>query len=77
MSEITYECPIHKTVHVGEKRETFQLDIHAALLNASMHTSMQLYKSVNANCHCPSNYAAFDAILASGTEHKGTKQTTT
>ena len=77
MTETTYECPVHKTMHEGQKRETFALDIHTALLNATMHTSMQIYKSVNGNCHCPSNYATFDAILNAITEHKGSKQTTT
>jgi hypothetical protein len=75
-SDQTYECTIHKKHHNGKKRETFQQDLHAALLNASMYTSMMLYKRVNGLCHCPANYAEFDAIVSDNTEHKGCNRTT-
>ena len=58
-----YECPIHKIVHKGQKRATFEKDHFQALLNAPMKVSYQLYKQVKHGCHCPSNYAAFDSLL--------------
>lgn len=60
----TYECPVHKLQHQGQKRETFAQDYHELLVNASMQTAMFLYKEVNPSCHCPTNYAAFDKINA-------------
>jgi len=58
----TYECPVHKTVHVGTKRDTFSQQVHEALLEVDMMTSMRIYKEVNQSCHCPSNYTAFDTL---------------
>ena len=72
MSEPIYECSFHKCQHVGTKRESFQQELHSALLNASMYISMMLYKRVNGHCHCPVNYAAFDTILATS-EYKDPK----
>ena len=64
MSDVTYECPIHKQIHQGQKRESFAQDYHEILIQASMQTAMLLYKEVKTNCHCPTNYAAFDRICA-------------
>ena len=66
MAETTlYECQLHAKTHEGAKRETFNDEFYAAVLNATdMHTSMRIYKEVKFNCHCPENYAALDAILA-------------
>jgi hypothetical protein len=58
----TYECPIHKTLHQGQKRATFDQEYHEMLVNASMQTAMVLYKQIKANCHCPANYAAFNRL---------------
>ena len=48
-------------------------------LNASMYTSMRLYKHVNAYCHCLFNYAVFDSLLKedSETRSKDPKPSTT
>ena len=69
--EETYECPVHKSIHSGQKRSTFEHDLFQTLLNAPMKLSYQLYKQVKHGCHCPSNYAAFDALLQSAAEKKG------
>lgn len=57
-----YECPVHKIVHAGFKREDFSQQVHQALLEVDMRTSMRIYKEVNQSCHCPSNYDAFDTL---------------
>ena len=58
----TYECPVHKTVHAGTKRDDFSQQVHNALLEVDMMTSMRIYKEINQSCHCPKNYTAFDAL---------------
>ena len=63
MSAETYECPLHKLEHQGQKRDTFDTDLFNALLNASMSESFRLYKEVKHGCHCPTNYKALDMIL--------------
>lgn len=62
MSDTTYECPLHKQIHQGQKRQTFAQEYHETLIQASMQNAMQLYKEVKSNCHCPDNYAAFDRL---------------
>lgn len=69
-AESSYECPVHKTVHQGHMRVTFETDHFQALLNAQMKLSYQLYKQVKHGCHCPSNYTAFDSLLL-GAEKQG------
>ena len=66
--EESYECPIHKIYHKGQKRATFEQDHFQALLNAPMKQSYQLYKHVKHGCHCPSNYDAFDSLTATAAE---------
>ncbi len=70
----TYECPLHKTIHNGLKRETFEKDLFQALLNASMKLSYQLYKQVKYGCHCPENYTAFDSVCASAEKEGDPKE---
>ena len=60
---LSYTCPVHKTEHTGQKRETFEKELFDALLNATMSESFRLYKEVQHGCHCPTNYKAFDIIL--------------
>lgn len=69
-TEETYECPVHKIIHPGQKRSSFEQELFQALLNASMKLSYQLYKHVKHGCHCPSNYVAFDTVLLTA-EKKG------
>ena len=57
-----YECPIHKIIENGVKRESFKEDFYSFLLNVSMLYSMRLYKEVNVDCHCKKNYEAFDKL---------------
>jgi hypothetical protein len=59
----SYTCPVHKTDHIGQKRDSFETKLFNALLNASMSESFRLYKEVKHGCHCPTNYKAFDTIL--------------
>ena len=68
----SYECPVHKLHHEGQKRESFEADLFNALLNASMEQSYKLYRDVKHACHCPANYKAFDRI----TQHQGSKAPT-
>jgi hypothetical protein len=60
--ESEYECPVHKIIELGIKRENFKEEFYSFLLHAPMQTSMRLYKEVNVDCHCKKNYQAFDAI---------------
>jgi hypothetical protein len=69
-TEDTYECPVHKSIHQGQKRSTFETEHFQALLNAPMKLSYQLYKQVKHGCHCPGNYAAFDSLVL-GAEKQG------
>jgi len=57
-----YECPIHKIIETGIKRENFKEEFYSLIINASMYDSMRLYKEVNVNCHCKKNYLVFDKI---------------
>lgn len=68
-SQPSYICPVHKTEHAGQKRESFEADLFNALLNASMSQSFRLYKEVKHGCHCPTNYNVFDTI----TQPQGSK----
>lgn len=60
--EKQYECPIHKNLEIGQKREKFKEEFYSFLLNVTMLYSMRLYKEVNVDCHCKKNYDAFDKI---------------
>ena len=73
--EESYECPIHKTVHKGQKRTTFEQELFQALLNAPMKLSYQFYKQVKHGCHCPDNYAAFDFLTPSAEKQDSPKET--
>jgi hypothetical protein len=64
MSATSYECPLHKTQHDGLQRQYFDRDVFDALLLANMSAAMRVYKEVKQGCHCPTNYAAFDRIIA-------------
>ncbi len=68
MAASGYECSVHNIQHEGIKREQFQTEFYSAILNVSMYTSMKLYKSINVNCHCPSNYEHFDALVKADTD---------
>jgi hypothetical protein len=57
-----YECPTHKIIVNGLKRENFKEDFYTLLMSVSMLYSMRLYKEVNVDCHCKNNYEAFDRI---------------
>ncbi len=70
----TYECPVHKVIHNGHKRESFEKEHFYALLNTSMKLSYQLYKQVKHGCHCPSNYDAFDSLYASAEKEGDPKE---
>jgi hypothetical protein len=60
----SYECPLHKTQYSGLQRPHFDRDVFDALLLANMFAAMRVYKEVKQGCHCPTNYAAFDRIVA-------------
>jgi len=68
--ETTYECPVHKIMQQGLKRENFQNDYYNLLMNLQMGESMKLYKEVNVACDCQSNYQIFDKIKNSSAEIK-------
>jgi hypothetical protein len=60
----TYECQLHAKIHTGVKREDFNKDFYAKVLEAPMNYSMRIYKDVKFGCHCPENYIAFDIIVS-------------
>lgn len=68
----TYECKVHSIEHTGSKRETFDEKLFETILNASMEFSYRLYRDVKHGCHCPENYAIFDALIK---EMERSKQT--
>lgn len=60
----TYECQLHTKIHIGQKREDFNKQFYARVLDAPMNYSMRIYKDVKFGCHCPTNYAIFDTIAS-------------
>lgn len=61
-AQSTYECQLHTNTHKGQKREDFNKQFYARVLDAPMNYSMRIYKDVKFGCHCPDNYNAFDKI---------------
>lgn len=57
-----YLCPVHKVLQYGIKRESFEKELHEAIVNASMELSHSLYKTVIHGCHCQANYVRFDKL---------------
>lgn len=66
----SYECPVHKLTFPGTKREDFSQQVHNTLLEVDMMVSMRIYKEINQNCHCPSNYSVLDVIQKEGNHSK-------
>lgn len=64
VSTTTYECQLHAKIHTGVKREDFNKEFYAKVLEAPMKYSMRIYKDVKFGCHCPENYIAFDTIIS-------------
>ncbi len=63
-STTTYECQLHAKIHTGVKREEFNKEFYAKVLEAPMNYSMRIYKDVTFGCHCPENYKVFDTIVS-------------
>jgi hypothetical protein len=63
-STTTYECQLHAKIHTGIKRENFNKEFYAKVLEAPMNYSMRIYKDVTFGCHCPENYKVFDTITS-------------
>ena len=60
----SYECQLHTKTHAGQKREDFNKEFYAKVMDAPMNFSMRIYKDVKFGCHCPENYKVFDTIAS-------------